>query len=113
MIAQGHLVRADAFPRHCSASQAAGGLSKGSPEPVKEVEVWLRVPPFIDLWAARAYELVDVRGESYRSAAAIMNREDGLNINSGKVWQLRQRCGVEWGNTDALASSSACRGHSL
>jgi hypothetical protein len=72
-------------------SQAACGLSKGSPEPVKEVEVWLRVPPFIDLWGARAAELIDVRGESYRSAAAIMNRDDGLNINSAKVWQLRTR----------------------
>lgn len=72
-------------------NHAAGGDATARPDSVAEVEVWLREPPFLDLWAARAYELVDVRGQSYRSAATIMNREDGLTINSGKVWQLRKR----------------------
>lgn len=74
---------------------AVNEVGSGDPnvcsEQPSEVEVWLREPPFIDLWAARARELVDLRGESYRSAATIMNREDGLKINSGKVWQLRKR----------------------
>lgn len=79
-------------PNLISAVNQVGG---GSPNPPfkspAEVEVWLREPPFIDRWAARAYDLIDVRGVSYRTAAKIMNREDGLSINSGKVWQLRKR----------------------
>lgn len=56
-----------------------------------EVEVWLREPPFLDRWAQRAHELVDLENESYRTAAKRMREEDGVDINSGKVWQLRDR----------------------
>ena len=55
-----------------------------------EVEVWLREPPLIDRLAKMAYELIDGDGLSYRQAAKVMQQE-GHNVNSGKVWQLRHR----------------------
>ena len=58
--------------------------------PAEAVEVWLRMPPFLDRYAERARQLVDVEGHSYRSAAKVMQSE-GLKLNSGKVWQLRKR----------------------
>lgn len=69
----------------------AGRGASHRPESNAIAEVWLREPPFVDRWASRAYELCDVQGQSYRMAAKTMNREDGLDINSGKVWQLRAR----------------------
>jgi DNA invertase Pin-like site-specific DNA recombinase len=56
-----------------------------------EVEVWLRQPPKRDLLAPRAYQLVDLDRLSLRDAAAVMQQEGHAKVNSGVVWQLRQR----------------------
>jgi site-specific DNA recombinase len=76
-----------------SAAVAADIATANEPavaEIVKEIEVWLREPPYLDRMAQRAYELVDRERRSYRSAAKVF-KDEGHDINSGKVWQLRKR----------------------
>ncbi|REJ88284.1 MAG: recombinase [Planctomycetota bacterium] len=73
-----------------AAGEAAGQYIGDKRGDDTEVSVWLRKPPQIDLLAERAYQLVDVEKLSYRAAAKVM-QEEGHDINSGKVWQLRRR----------------------
>ena len=78
-------------PNLVSAVRATADVGDpGGDGAAEEVEVWLREPPLIDRLAERAAELVDKEGQSYRSAAKVM-RKDGHDVNSGKVWQLRER----------------------
>lgn len=74
----------------CAATDICNGHMPVADDESKQVEVWLREPPFIDRMAQRAYELVDLKVLSYRKAAKVFQKE-GHDINSGKVWQLRKR----------------------
>ena len=61
-----------------------------------EVDVWLREPPLRDQLAPKAYDLVDVQGLSMRAAAEVLQQDELVQkykyfINSGVVWQLRDR----------------------
>ena len=55
-----------------------------------EERVWLRKRPKRDCLAERVYQLFDIEKKSYREIAKILQAE-GENINSGVVWQIRQR----------------------
>jgi site-specific DNA recombinase len=80
------IVRGHITPHLLRGVQQYGELpATGGDEPSREVEVWLRPPPRLDLLAERVHELVDVQGLSYREAAATLQRE-GYTVNSGKVW---------------------------
>jgi DNA invertase Pin-like site-specific DNA recombinase len=74
-----------------------GGLQKALAIPAsgdapvgEEERVWLRKRPKRDCLAERVYQLFDVENKSYREIAKILQAE-GENINSGVVWQIRQR----------------------
>jgi hypothetical protein len=60
------------------------------PVEAAEVWVWLRKPPRKDELAERVHQLIDVEGESFRSAADVLQRE-GHKVNSGVVWQIYYR----------------------
>ena len=55
-----------------------------------EERVWLRKRPKRDCLAERVYQLYDIEKKGYREIATILQAE-GENINSGVVWQIRQR----------------------
>jgi hypothetical protein len=55
-----------------------------------DVDVWLRKPPLRDQLAELVYQLIDVQGHSYRSAAKELQRL-GHNVNSGVAHQIRRR----------------------
>ena len=85
------VVRGGFRPQFIQAACDAAGVSLPHDRKDQgEVEVWLREPPLIDRLAKMAYELIDGDGLSYRQAAKVMQQE-GHNVNSGKVWQLRHR----------------------
>ena len=84
-------VRAIFRPTLLQAVAGVLGVSTSTESVVEEVEVWLRKPPQRDLLANRAYQLIDVERRSYRDAAVVFQSEGHTAINSGVVWQLRQR----------------------
>jgi hypothetical protein len=51
----------------------------------REVMVWLRKPPRLDVIAKRVHELIDEEGMSHRETARQLQRE-GHKVNSGNVW---------------------------
>lgn len=68
----------------------AGAPRSGRDVESAEVKVWLRQPPKLDQLGQRVYQLMDVDGLSYRDAATVLQSE-GHKLNSGIVWQARQR----------------------
>ena len=55
-----------------------------------EVSVWLREPPLRDQLAPSVHQLIDIEGQSYRSAAKVLQAA-GYNVDSGVVWQIYRR----------------------
>lgn len=56
----------------------------------KDVSVWLRRPPRLDVIAERVHQLIDIDGLSYRDVAKKLQQE-GHNVNSGNVWYSYHR----------------------
>ncbi len=58
--------------------------------PSREISIWLRKPPRLDLLAERVHQLIDLEGRSMRDVAKVLNAE-GFSVNSGNVWYSYQR----------------------
>jgi site-specific DNA recombinase len=58
--------------------------------PSREITVWLRKPPRLDLLAERVHQLIDIENQSMRDAAKTLQSE-GHQVNSGNVWYSYQR----------------------
>ena len=68
-----------------------GAIFDNNDETAEEQMVWLRKPPKLDLLAPRVHELIDIDGESFRSAAKRLIAEGHKMINSGVVYQMYDR----------------------